>query len=119
MSDAPTPHPKNAPGPFYVVNGCCMTCMAPHVQAPTLMGFDDVEEHCFVKQQPKTDDEIYKAIRAVRSAEVQCLRYKGNDPEIARRLVEIGEADACDVLLTTTSVPFLFNHFTVYYTLIY
>ncbi len=112
MSDKPKPHAKNAPGPFYVVNGCCITCMTPHVQAPTLMGFDDVEKHCFVKQQPKTDDETYRAIRAVWSSEVQCLRYKGNDPEIMQRLVEIGEADACDVPLPTTSVPILRNHVT-------
>jgi hypothetical protein len=23
MSDTTRPHPKNAPGPFYVVDGCC------------------------------------------------------------------------------------------------
>ena len=66
-----------------------MTCMAPHVEAPNLMGFDDVEGHCFVRQQPKTDDEIYRAIRAVGSSEVQCLRYGGNDPDILN--VELGE----------------------------
>jgi hypothetical protein len=112
MSDARKPHPKNAPGPFYIVNGCCMTCMAPHVGAPNLMGFDDVEGHCFVRQQPKTDDEIYRAIRAVGSSEVQCLRYGGNDPDILRRLIEFGESEACDVSLLRTSAPILRNHVT-------
>lgn len=112
MSDERRPHPKNAPGPFYVVNGCCMMCMAPHEQAPTLMGFDDLDGHCFVKQQPQTDEEIYLAIRAVRSSEVQCLHYGGDDPNILLRLVEIGEADACDLRLPTTSVPILRNHVT-------
>ena len=105
------PHAKNAPGPFYVENGCCMMCMVPHVEAPTLMGFDDRDEHCFIRQQPQTDEEIYRAIRAVSSSEVQCLRYRGQDPDILRRLVEIGERDACDHP-TPTSTPILRNHVT-------
>jgi hypothetical protein len=76
------------------------------------MGFDDVERHCFVKQQPQTEDEIYRAIRALASSEVQCLRYKGNDPEILRRLVEIGESDVCDLPVPATSVPLLRNYLT-------
>ena len=106
------PHPKNAPGPFYVVDGCCIFCMAPHAQAPSLMGFDDAEQHCFVKQQPQTEDEIYRAIRAVTFAEVRCLRYKGNDPEIMRRLVEIGSSDVCDLPTPATSVQLLRNYVT-------
>ena len=112
MSDERKPHPKNAPGPFYVVDGCCVTCLAPHQQAPTLMGFDAVEENCFVKQQPQTEDEKAQAIRAVWSAELQCLRYKGNDPEILRRLAEIGVADVCDLALLRASTPILRNHVT-------
>lgn len=111
MSRERKPHPKNAPGPFYVEDGCCMTCMAPHVQAPTLMGFDDLDGHCFIRQQPQTDDEVYRAIRAVRSAEVQCLRYSGHDPDIVRRLGEFGEGDACDHPLPI-STPLLRNHVT-------
>ena len=112
MSRERKPHPKNAPGPFYIENGCCMMCMAPHVQAPTLMGFDDSDGHCFVQKQPQTDEEIYRAIRAVRSAELQCLRYRGHDPDILRRLIEIGEGEACDHPLPTASVAILRNHVT-------
>lgn len=112
MSNERKPHPKNAPGPFYIENECCITCMAPHAQAPTLMAFDDLDEHCFVQKQPQTDEEIYRAIRAVRSAEVQCLRYKGHDPDILRRLDEIGEVEACDYPLPATSGPILRNHVT-------
>lgn len=112
MSRERRPHPKNAPGPFYVENGCCITCMAPHVEAPILMGFDNLDRHCFVQQQPQTDEEIYRAIRAVRSAEVQCIRYRGHDPDILRRLVEIGEGDACDHPLPTSATPILRNHVT-------
>ena len=108
----PKPHPKNAPGPFYVVDGCCITCLAPHAHAPTLMGFDEVEGHCFVKQQPQTEDEIYRSILAVWSSEVQCLRYRGNDPEILQRLVEIGEIHACDLPAPASSAPVLRNYVT-------
>ncbi len=112
MTDDRIPHPKNAPGPFYVENGCCITCMVPHVHAPAMMGFDDSGGHCFVKQQPRTEDEIYRAIRAVSSSEVECLRYRGRDPDIQRRLVEIGMADICDHPLPTNAVPVLREHVT-------
>src|ERR1044072_5075895 len=96
MSDEYAPHPKNAPGPFYVVNGCCTACMVPHEVAPTLIGYDEAESHCYFSRQPSGEEEIYSAVRAVWSSELQCLRYGGRDPEVLRRLAEIGSADACD-----------------------
>lgn len=96
MKDKSAPHPKNAPGPFYVVNGCCTACMVPHVMAPTLMGFDEAEGHCFFSRQPADEEELYRAVLAVRSSELQCLRYGGDDTGVLQRLAEIGEADACD-----------------------
>lgn len=89
-------HRRNAPGPFYVVDGCCTACMAPHEAAPTLMGFDEAEGHCFFRRQPADEGELYRAVRAVWSAELQCLRYGGDDTAVLRRLAEIGAADACD-----------------------
>ena len=40
MACAPkfTPHPKSAPGDFYVVKGECLACGVPHVVAPDLVG---------------------------------------------------------------------------------
>ena len=35
------PHPKSAPGDFYVVNGECLACGVPHVVAPDLVGWAD------------------------------------------------------------------------------
>lgn len=104
------PHPKNAPGPFYVVNGCCISCMVPHSQAPTLMGYDEEEGHCFVKQQPKSPDDMYQTIRAVWFSELQCLRYGGQDPVLLRRLAEIGEAGACDQPPPAGAACLLRNH---------
>lgn len=112
MSDQREAHPKNVPGPFYVENGCCLTCLAPHNQAPSLMGFDDASSHCFVKRQPETDEELYRAVRAVFSAELECLRYRGSDPNVQLRLIEIGRADSCDSPSPNELEPVLRNHVT-------
>jgi hypothetical protein len=112
MSKVNVPHPKNAPGPFYVVNGCCMACMVPQVIAPTLMGFDEVEKHCFFSRQPENEEEVYRAIRAVWSSELQCLRYGGTDVEVLRRLAEIDASDACDQQPPPGASLVLRNHVT-------
>src|SRR5258708_4237851 len=112
MNEENSPHPKNVPGPFYVVNGCCMTCMIPHVVAPTLMDFDTVEGHCFFSRQPENEEEVYQAIQAVAFSEVQCLRYRGNDPEVLRRLAEIDSSDACDQPPPPGATVVLRNHVT-------
>ena len=81
-------HPQSAPGDFYVVNGECITCGAPHAVAPNLVGWaENVEfEHCIWKRQPQTQQEIEEAIGAVLASEVACHRYAGNDPGILDRL---------------------------------
>ncbi len=108
----PTRYPKNAAGQFYVENGCCIFCKQPHVQAPELMGFDEEALHCFFERQPETEEEAYHAIRAVWGSCAGCLRYGGNDPTILRRLIEIGEADACDYPGPSDLKPVLRNHVT-------
>src|SRR5262245_32288205 len=56
VSDARPIHPKNAAGPFYVVNGCCTACGVPTSIAPELFEFDSAD-HCYVKRQPASDTE--------------------------------------------------------------
>ncbi len=112
MSDTFTRHPKNAPGPFYVEEGCCTACMAPHAEAPDLMGFDAEQGHCYIRQQPRGKAETYSAIRALWSSEFGCLRYAGDDPDILRRLVEAGLAYNCDQSLPLAVQPLLRNHVT-------
>jgi hypothetical protein len=84
------PHPKNAPGPFYVVNTECITCGYPHVLAPDLMAWErdseGHESHCYFKRQPEMPEEIEQAIRAVNGSCCGALRYAGTDPEIIKRL---------------------------------
>ena len=50
----------NADGGFYVVKDTCITCMAPHHEAPELMGMDDATG-CYFRRQPQTAEELYAA----------------------------------------------------------
>jgi hypothetical protein len=90
-------HPCNVPGPFYVEDGCCLTCSVPHDIAPGLFGWTKDESHCFVRRQPASPGEIDSAIRALWSAEASCIRYRGADPALLKRIAELGEPDQCDV----------------------
>jgi len=90
-------HPRNVPGPFYVVNGCCTTCGVPEM-APGIFEFAP-EGHCYVKGQPSTSEGVELALRVIRTQELGCIRYAGSDPAILRRLAEADEAEQCDVEL--------------------
>src|SRR5215472_16214320 len=58
-----TPHPKSAPGDFYVVKGECLACGVPQVVAPDLVGWTGEEiPHCFWKKQPETEAEFERAV---------------------------------------------------------
>ena len=98
------PHPKNAPGPFYVENGCCIACEAPYNEARDLMAEDGDEEfyHCYFKKQPTTPEETERAIQACRVSCVDAVRYRGNDPAILNRFIELGVANSCDLLTNGT-----------------
>ena len=89
------PHPKNAPGDFYVVNQDCISCGAPHEVAPELMSWHN-EEHCYFGKQPESQDEVNQAIRAIAASCVDCLRYAGNDESILQKLNDIFEESQCD-----------------------
>jgi hypothetical protein len=94
MSNA---HPSNAPDPFYVRNGCCITCGVPESVVPDLFGWTEDETHCFVRRQPVTPSEIDTMIEAMWSSEVDCIRYRGEDPALLTRIAEFGGAHGCDV----------------------
>ena len=98
---ARVPHPANVPGDYYVEDGCCTMCMLPFNEAPGLIGETSDPRgysHCFVKRQPRSEREIEQMISAIQVAELRCIRYRGNDVNVLSRLVEVGEAQACDVL---------------------
>lgn len=95
------PHPANVPGHFYVEDGCCTMCEVPFTDAPDLFGTVQDPKgylHCYVKRQPETADELDRMITSIRHAELECIRYRGNDRLIQLRLVEMGERGVCDNL---------------------
>jgi hypothetical protein len=96
LSAPPPDQPHGSPGAFYVVSDCCTACGVPWDIAPTLFGFDKTKSICFLKHQPNTQAEVAQALEVIWAAELQCIRYGGDDAEILRRLVESGEEGACD-----------------------
>lgn len=84
------PHPKNAPGGFYVVNSECMSCGVPHHAAPELIKWDlDSEgrtQHCYFGKQPETALELIHAVKAVEGSCCGAVRYRGSDPQIIQKL---------------------------------
>jgi hypothetical protein len=90
------PHPQNVPGPFYVEDGCCITCGVPIDAAPDNFGWTEAGDHCFVKRQPVGLEETDRTLRAMWSAEVDCIRYRGDDPSILTRIAQFGQAGSCD-----------------------
>lgn len=92
MSQKRQRHPQSILGDFYVVNEECMSCGAPHVVAPDLIGWASDSDHCIWKKQPENDTELKQAFAAFNSSCVGCYRYAGSDPNIIARLGD----DYCD-----------------------
>jgi ferredoxin len=111
MENTNRPHSKNAPGPFYVVDGCCTACGVPVSVAPDLFVYDE-SDHCYVKRQPRTEEEFDRAFRAIWGAELQCIRYRGDDPAVLRRFAELGEPHLCDVPPSPAIRPVVRDHVT-------
>ncbi|HEY5721382.1 MAG TPA: ferredoxin [Allosphingosinicella sp.] len=89
-------HPLNVPGPFYVEKGCCIACGVPESIAPEIFDWAPDEAHCFVACQPQTAREVDRTLEALFSGEVDCIRYRGRDPRLLRRIAEFGSAECCD-----------------------
>lgn len=88
-------NPKNAPGPFYVEKGHCISCRAPEHEARGLVAYDK-EDGCYFKKQPETPTEVTDAIRAMFVSCIEAYRYAGHDLSIRRRLAELGHSRLCD-----------------------
>lgn len=95
MGEEEKPHSMNAVGPFYVVDGCCTGCGVPEATAPEMFGYDSAT-HCYVRRQPVSNNEVERALQVIRGQELGCVRYRGTDPVILRRLAEAGESGSCD-----------------------
>ena len=82
------PHPKNAPGPFFVEDGLCITCGMPELEAPDLIT-GTCEGHCYFKKQPSTPEEVKQAIAAVVICCCGAVQYGGDNPEIIREIARL------------------------------
>ena len=94
-------HPANAPGDFYVENQCCTLCGVPQALAPELFSTPaetSAVDHCYVRRQPATDTEINQMLDVISGAELQCIRYAGNDQSILDRIIAAGESAVCDAI---------------------
>lgn len=91
-----TRDPRNAPGDFYVEEGCCMTCGLAEAEAPALLASLKDVENCYFKKQPTTPEELEQAVQAMFVSEVACHRYGGKDRGILRRLKAEGLEAQCD-----------------------
>ncbi len=96
------------PGPFYVMKGRCIICDLPLQTAPEMIAYRmapsescpaGCPDHCVVRRQPETPEELDRMIEVVASSCVEAYRYCGTDPEILRRLVEAGCREQCDALV--------------------
>lgn len=113
----PERYPENSTGDFYVLNQVCITCGAPEAEAPDLIEHSKLEYgHCYFKKQPKTQDEIDRAINAIAVSCTGGLRYGGKDEQILKRLYHIGQAEQCDhkpvgnyKMLVWTKVTFVYT----------
>jgi hypothetical protein len=100
-SDGPphqSPHPLNAPGPFYVGNGECISCGVPHVVAPELMAWEsspnDPHAHCYFKRQPAEPWELKQALAAIDASCCGAIYYAGSDPEVLETIRKSGNTRA-------------------------
>ena len=100
---------KNTVGDFYVMDGCCTCCGAPHAEAPSLiqMSADDIDFDvnnsdtwsCYFKKQPSGEAEVKLAIDACEVSCMQAVRYGGSDPTIIQEFIRRGLPHLCDALL--------------------
>jgi len=97
-------HSQNVDGPFYVVNGECMSCGAPEMHAAKLMSHD-AHGHCFFTRQPTSPQETNEAIESTWASCCGALRYGGADDGILIRLAELGLAEQCDLHLKEEPQP--------------
>jgi len=58
------------------------------------------KDHCYVYQQPKTEDQMSRMIRAVEGAEVLCVRCRSQEKGLLRTLKKRGLEKQCDALET-------------------
>ena len=72
-----------------------MCCDVPLNEAPELFEYDQAQ-HCYVCKQPSNANELEQILNAIQFSETQCIRYRGNDPDLLKALKELDLAEVCD-----------------------
>jgi hypothetical protein len=80
-------HPLNSNGSFYVENKCCITCDLPRTLGPDMFRYTEKNDHCYVYQQPTTEDQLGRMIQVMRSSEVSCIRCRSRDTVLLSQLL--------------------------------
>jgi hypothetical protein len=81
----------------------------PRSLAPDLFAYDG-GNHCYVQRQPATPEEFFRMLRATWSSEVECIRYRGNDPDVLRRMSEYGLSSYSDTAISGHVDEFFRTH---------
>lgn len=96
-TEFPEKYPEGEQGDFYSIHGACITCGAPEFEAPDLIAHSEKEYgHCYFKKQPKTPEELDRAINALAVSCIAGIRYGGKNEEILKRFYEMGLEKECD-----------------------
>lgn len=74
-----------------------------------MFAYDD-DNHCFVCRQPGSDAEYTAMIGTAWMAELQCIRYRGTDNDVLRRLAELDLRELCDYSPPGDIAPIIRNH---------
>ena len=56
----------------------------------------ETKDHCYVYQQPQTDEQLGRMIRVMECADLQCVRCRSRDPKLLSLLKKSGLKDQCD-----------------------
>jgi len=74
------------------------------IEAPQLFRYSEPTEdmHCYVAKQPASADELTDMLTVISCAEFRRVRYRGNAPDILRRLKDSGNDDCCDAFDSTS-----------------
>jgi hypothetical protein len=79
--------------------------------APDMFRYD-ANNHCFVKRQAMSKADVDRMIRVAFQAEAQCIRYRGNDAAILRRLAELKLSAISDTPVPENILPIVRNRAT-------
>ena len=96
--------------PDSIVPFRALSCGVPLEEAPEVFAWTSDNGHCVVVRQPKTPESVDRVLSAIAHAEADCIRYRGTDPGIGRRLVQMGEAWACDHAPPADAEPLARTH---------